>query len=133
MFEMLIALIIIVGLVTFSIALAIRWAFRQISYQVERRFRHADTLVNDKCIPSEWLDRYRGEIERLRSKDAPAQDVQRVARKAQAACLRNIDTLISFFERSPFVDNAGTREMLLDELNTERQRWSQAEWETLPG
>ncbi len=130
---MLVVLIIVVALMTFSISLILRWAFRQVSYQVERRFRHADTLVNDGIIPPEWLQRYQAEVERLRSKGASAQDMARVMDQAQSDCLRKIDTLIQFFEKSPFVDNAGTRELLLKELNTQRQNWSRTEWESLPG
>ena len=133
MAEMLVVLVIIVGLVTFSITLAFRWATRQVAHQVERRFNHADMLVNGKQIPAEWLQPYHAEAERLRHRGAAQADFQRVAHKAQVASLRNIDTLISFFENSPFVDNPGSRALLLDELQTQRQRWAQSEWETLPG
>jgi hypothetical protein len=131
MIEMLVVLVVIVGLVTFSVALAIRWAVRQITHQVERRVNHADMLVNDGQIPEEWLAPYRAEAKRLRIRGAAQADVRQVARKAKTASLRNIDTLISFFESSPFVDNPGTRALLLDELQAQRQRWSLAEWESL--
>ena len=131
MAEMLIGLVLIVGIVTFSVMLAVRWGVRQVAHQVERRFSHADTLVNDGQIPSEWLAPYRTKAERLRRRGATQTELERVARQAQAASLRNIDTLIRFFENSPFVDHAGTRAFLLDELQAQRQRWSQAEWESL--
>lgn len=131
MIEMLVALAMIIGLVTFSVTLAVRWAVRQVAHQVERRFKHADTLINDGCIPAEWLAAYRAEAERLRGHGAAQAEVQRVAEKAQAASLRNIDTLISFFENSPFVDSPGSRALLLDKLHAQRQRWSQAEWGSL--
>ena len=133
MAELLVVLVIIIGLVTFSITLALRWAGRQVAHQVERRFTHADMLVNDEQIPVEWLEPYRAEIERLRHRGAAEPEVQQVARKAQATSLRNIDTLIQFFENSPFVDNPGTRDLLLEKLQLQRQRWSQAEWGALPG
>ena len=131
MIEMLVVLVVIIGLVTFSVALAIRWAVRQIAHQVERRFHHADTLVNDGKIPEEWLAPYRAEAKRLHIRGAAQADVRHVAHKAQTASLRNIDTLISFFESSPFVDNPGSRALLLEELQAQRQRWLQAEWEAL--
>ncbi|HLV36232.1 MAG TPA: hypothetical protein VKY59_13990 [Spirillospora sp.] len=131
MVEMLAVLVVIVGLVTFSITLAIRWAVRQMAHQVERRFRHADALVNDGQIPAEWLEPFRAEVERLRTAGAAESDIRRVADRAQIVCLRNIDTLIGFFENSPFVDNAGTRALLLDELRQQRQHWTAAEWVTL--
>ncbi len=126
-------LTVLIGIVTFSITLAMRWSVRQISGQVERRFRHADTLVNGGHIPAEWLESFRAEAERMIQTGATAQDLRGVAQRARATCLRNIDTLIKFFEESKFVDNAETRALLLDELRAQRQRWTQTEWDTLPG
>ena len=133
MWEIFGILVLLVGIVTFSVTIAMRWSVRQISGQVERRFRHADTLVNGKRIPADWLDSFRTEIDNLTQNGATAQDLRNVAQQAREVCLRNMDTLIKFFEESQFVDNAETRALLLDELRTQRQRWTQAEWDTLPG
>jgi hypothetical protein len=133
MWEIFAILVLLVGIVTFSVTMAMRWSVRQVSGQVERRFRHADTLINGGSIPSDWLDSFRAEADRLTKTGATAQDLRGVAQQAREVCLRNIDMLIKFFEESQFVDNAETRALLLNELRTQRQRWTQAEWDTLPG
>jgi hypothetical protein len=115
--ELLLFLVVVVGLTTFAIALALRWSERQIRFQVERRFRHADEIVNGGRIPAEWLRPFR----------APGKGDQ-----AQVACLRNLDALIAFFEKSPFVDNPETRQLLLDALQRQRAEWQRISWDPLP-
>jgi hypothetical protein len=131
MFEMMVILILVVGLVTFSIGVAVRWAVGQVSAQVERRFRHTDCLVNQAQIPAEWLAPYQREIQRIAHPDESPREFQRVVQRARATCLRNIDTLIRFYENSPFVDNPGTRALLLDQLREQRDYWTQTEWDSL--
>ncbi|HLV34466.1 MAG TPA: hypothetical protein VKY59_05105 [Spirillospora sp.] len=133
MWEIFAILVLLVGIVTFSVTLALRWSVRQVSGQVERRFRHADTLINSGRIPADWLESFRAETERLSQNGAAAQELRGVAQRARETCLRNIDMLIKFFEESQFVENAETRAMLLDELRAQKQRWTQAEWDSLPG
>lgn len=42
----------------------------------------------------------------------------------QQLCLRRLEHLIRFFERSPVVQDSGTRGLLLEELRTQHQRWT---------
>ncbi len=42
----------------------------------------------------------------------------------QQLCLRRLEHLIRFFERSPVVQGPGTRGLLLEELRTQHQRWT---------
>jgi hypothetical protein len=45
--------------------------------------------------------------------------------------LQKIDRLIRFFEKSPFLENAEARELLLNQLKETRQRWSKMTWEEI--
>jgi hypothetical protein len=116
MWEIFAILVLLVGIVTFSVTLALRWS-----------------VINSGRIPADWLESFRAETERLSQNGAAAQELRGVAQRARETCLRNIDMLIKFFEESQFVENAETRAMLLDELRAQKQRWTQAEWDSLPG
>ena len=45
--------------------------------------------------------------------------------------LDKMDRLIQYFERSPFFENAATRELLLTQLKDTRMRWSKMTWEEI--
>jgi transcription termination factor Rho len=45
--------------------------------------------------------------------------------------LQKIDRLIRFFEKSPFFENAETRELLITHLMETRQRWAKMTWEEI--
>ena len=89
------------------ICLSAIWVFQSvIKSQLEGRFKAADEIVNDHRVPEAWL-----RASRVTRGAGPG-----VEDKAKALCLRNLDSLISYFRHCPFVDSEESRVVLLQEL-----------------
>jgi hypothetical protein len=118
----LLVVVIAFVLVVFSITLYTR---RVADLVLTDQFRAAESIDNRR-FPENWLKQInrRLAIQRL----LPFLKLK-ASERGQA--LRKIDRLIQFFEKSPFFENAETRELLLSRLIETRQRWSTMTWEQI--
>ena len=122
MIGLMLVIVLIIGLTSFFIALALRWMTGQVGGQIERRFRDAECIVNQHEIPQSWLQPFRSQ------KQA---DLQTLADRARTRCLKNMDALIAFYEEGRFIANRETQGMLLGELRQQREQWLTLDWENI--
>jgi hypothetical protein len=124
-------LLLWIAAVTFLIKLIIRWAALKVSRQMESRHRAAEAIINQGRVPEAWIGPFRDRIDAIRSNGGTNDDVERIGRRAQKLCLREIDSLIGFFEKGGFVDGSQTRRTLLESLRERRDAWAAGEWPVL--
>ena len=118
-----------VGLfIYFMIALVRRLAVRY-SQGVEANVRAAESIVNDERVPDAWTAPYRQQIETLRQAVGSEAEIEEAARRGHQDCLRRLDRLAHFFEKSDLVDSAESRHVLLKGLQRQRERWVAGGWQ----
>jgi hypothetical protein len=88
-------------------------------------FRAAECITNGS-FPENWAKQIN---RRLALRQVIPAYTARTSGAEQA--VQKIDGLIQFFLKSPFFENAETRELLLSQLKETRQRWTQMTWEEI--
>jgi hypothetical protein len=131
MLEAMAVLALLVGVVIFLMQIMIRWGTTRLTQEVETRMRAAESIVNHNRLPEAWLRRDRERIAAIRRSGKDQEEIDRVGRKAVASSLRQIDGLIKFFETSPVLDSAESRETLLSSLREKRTLWAAERWQNL--
>jgi hypothetical protein len=89
------------------------------------QFRAAETMVDGR-VPDQWVLQINRRIawgSRL--------PLCRRGVSGMELLLAKIDKLYRFYERSPFFENEGARELLLTQLRETRERWGKMTWEEL--
>ena len=96
------------------------WLTRRISERmISRKHRLLEEIVDTGEVPAEWMRQSARPVARLRSaREAVAGD------QAKAACLQQLDDLAVYVERSPFVADDETREVLLERLDHVYEAWA---------
>ena len=103
------------GIMLFSVWLTGRVSERMIS----RKHRLLEEIVNTGEVPAEWKRRGIRPGDKLRgARGAVAGD------QAKAACLQQLDDLTVYVERSPFMADDETREVVLKRLDHVYEAWA---------
>ena len=84
------------------------------------------------AVPPQWLARFRTKVQPLRQNDPQYQTIiARNARAARKSCLNKLRKLHKYVDRSSFVENEETREILLSKLANVRKTWMEQDWSRL--
>jgi hypothetical protein len=103
------------GIMLLSVWLTGRVSERMIS----RKHRLLEEIINTGEVPPEWMKRATRPIAKLRGvRGAVAGD------QAKAACLKQLDDLTVYVERSPFMADDETREVVLERLDHVYEAWA---------
>ena len=103
------------GIMLFAVWLTRRMSERMIS----RKHRLLEEIVNTGEVPAEWKRRGIRPGDKLRgAREAVAGD------QAKAACLQQLDDLTVYVERSPFMADDETREVVLERLDHVYEAWA---------
>lgn len=130
MWELFLWLALAFTLIIFFVRWLTRWAVVMMQRQVEDKVRAAEAIVNDGVIPAAWVQPYHRRLATLQQGGGSAAEVARLGRQIQHQCLRQVDGLIRYFQGGAFVDSPYTRDVLIDALQQQRQRWAAQEWQT---
>ncbi|MEZ4865021.1 MAG: hypothetical protein R3C14_27145 [Caldilineaceae bacterium] len=130
MWELFLWLALAFTLIIFFVRWLTRWAVVIMQRQVEDKLRAAEAVANDGVIPAPWLQPYRQRLATLQQRGGSEVDQARLGRQLQQQCLHQVDGLIRYFQGGAFVDSPYTRDVLIDALQQQRQRWATQEWQT---
>ena len=120
-----------VGLFIYFMITLVRQLVIRYSKGVEANVRAAESIVNDERVPAAWTTPYRQRIETLRQVVGSEDEIERAARRGHQDCLRRLDRLVQFFEKSNLVDSAESRHVLLTGLQRQRERWVAGGWQSV--
>lgn len=114
-------------IVTFTVATLLLTLYmrRVADVALTDQFRAAETIVSGR-VPDQWVLQINRRIawgSRL--------PLCRRGVSGMELLLAKIDKLYRFYERSPFFENEGARELLLTQLRETRERWGKMTWEEL--
>ena len=103
------------GIMLFAVWLTRRMSERMIS----RKHHLLEEIINTGEVPAEWKRRGIRPGDKLRgAREAVAGD------QAKAACLQQLDDLTVYVERSPFMADDETREVVLKRLDHVYEAWA---------
>jgi hypothetical protein len=89
------------------------------------QFRAAETIVAGH-IPDRWIAQINRRIGNKWATRLTHHEVNGIE-----LALDKIDKLYSFYENSPFFENAEARDLLLSQLQETRERWVKMTWDEL--
>jgi hypothetical protein len=127
--EILVLFAVVVAVVTISMYLAGEWAGRLFSGGLVANLRAGETIVEENRVPDAWIARYRKKADDMRRAGKPNEDVNKVKQQARERCLKHMDKLILFFEKTNVTDSDETKEQLLWSLRQRRATWAGTSWE----
>ncbi|MCY4082759.1 MAG: hypothetical protein OXF54_21135 [Caldilineaceae bacterium] len=117
------------GLFLYLTMMFVRWMTVRFSQGVEANVRAAESIVNDERVPEAWTAPYRQQIETLRRSVGSEAEIERAGRRGHKDCLRQLDRLVQYFEKSNLVDSTESRHVLLTGLQRQRERWVAGGWQ----
>lgn len=117
------------GLFLYLTMMFVRWMTVRFSQGVEANVRAAESIVNDERVPEAWAAPYRQQIETLRRSVGSEAEIERAGRRGHRDCLRQLDQLAHYFEKSDLVDSAESRHVLLKGLQRQRELWVAGGWQ----
>ena len=100
------------GIMLFAVWLTRRMSERMIS----RKHHLLEEIINTGEVPAEWKRRGIRPVAKLRGTIAGDQ--------AKVACLQQLDDLTVYVERSPFMADDETREVVLERLDHVYEAWA---------
>ena len=118
-----------IGLFVYLMITLVRRLTIRFSQGVEANVRAAEAIVNDERVPEAWAAPYRQQIETLRRTVGAEAEIERAGRRGHKDCLRRLDQLAHYFEKSGLVDSAESRHVLLKGLQRQRARWVAGGWQ----
>ena len=118
-----------VGLFVYLMITLVRRLTVRFSQGVEANVRAAEAIVNDERVPDAWAAPHRQQIETLRRSVGSEAEIERAGRRGLKDCLRQLDRLVQFFEKSNLLDSAESRHVLLTGLQRQRERWVAGGWQ----
>lgn len=113
------------------VKVAAGWGERRFTRTIERTLDDAGHIVNEEKLPEAWLQPFRERIDAMRRAGKSEDKLDRVGRKARQRCLRNLDSLIEFFQKRNVTDSEKTRQLLLTSLQQQRDQVVGATWQEL--
>ncbi len=109
------------------------WGTHYFRQQIATRLELATYIVQEKQAPPIWAQSFQAKLRALNQAQATEAQIERVGKRAQKYCLRQLDDLIRFFQQSP--PSPGGHQSaddqpvnLVDELRKERERWTMLGW-----
>ena len=120
-----------VGLFIYFMITLVRQLVIRYSKGVEANVRAAESIVNDERVPAAWTAPYLKRIETLRRTVGSEAEIEQAARRGHQDCLRRLDRLVQYFEKSNLVDSAESRHVLLTGLQRQRERWVAGGWQSV--
>jgi hypothetical protein len=122
--EPLLGVLIIFGI---AVALLLPYSRRVIDSSLTSHFRAAES-ISEGHLPAQWAEQI---DRRLRWQRLLPASVARQRPDGTALALAKLEKLSKFFSANSFFENAETKAMLLEELETARRHWETMSWEEL--
>jgi hypothetical protein len=107
------------------------WGERYFTRTITSTLSDTEHIVNKGKLPKAWVQPFRERIEAIRRKGGSENKMERIGRKALRRCLRNIDSLIKFYQERNVTDGEETRRLLLASLQERRDWVATAAWQGL--
>lgn len=103
------------GIMLFSV-----WLTRRVSeHMISRKHRLLEEIIDTGEVPAEWMKRATRPVAKRRGGRGAVTGDQ-----AKAACLKQLDELSVYVERSPFMADDETREVVLERLDQVYEVWA---------
>jgi len=131
MIEIILFISVVAGVVIALMKLAAGWGGEMIRRDIVARLQAGETIVNWGKMPDEWIEPHRRRVAALREAGESQDTIDRAGQAAQASCLRKIDDLLLFFNKTNLADGPDTKEFLLQALRERRARVAAQSWEIL--
>jgi hypothetical protein len=122
---------VILGFAIFLVRATMLWTLNQARHQFENRFHAAETIVNLKQVPEDWISAYRQRIEKIKDRGGNQSEIESQGKKAQGFCLKQMKSLIKFLQNGNFYDDDDTRFMVMDTLQAQYNLWLKSSWEII--
>ncbi|MYC93592.1 MAG: hypothetical protein F4X14_01355 [Caldilineaceae bacterium SB0661_bin_32] len=133
-----------IGIVLALITLSLQRISGRVVEQYKQKLDDANTIINQNAPPDSWVQPFRARIgERpdgvpyapgeaifyfVKGRDRSAEEIGEQARKH---CLKRLRMLTSFMEKGNFYDDDRTKEMVVNSLKSEYDKWASCHWTDL--
>lgn len=133
-----------IGVVLALITLSLQRISGRVVEQYKQKLDDANTIINQNAPPDSWVQPFRARIgERpdgvsyspgeaifyfVKGRDRSAEEIGEQARKH---CLKRLKMLTSFMEKGNFYDEDRTKEMVVNSLKSEYDKWASCHWTDL--
>ena len=112
--------IVVMVITILGITLFMMWLTDKTSHaSLTERFKDAEFILNEHCVPEHWL-RATPLFTRIMQgrffRELRVQDTK-------TSLLSKLDSLISYFETAPFFASEEVRNLMLEQLQQEREQW----------
>ena len=127
----------VIGIALALITLSLQRISGRVIDQYKDRLDDANSIVNQRRPPESWIQPFKQRLEGAASgsqEKSPPRDqdgatrrddsVERIGEQAKRLCLKRLKTLIAFMEKGKFYDGDETREVVLNSLRSEYERWA---------
>jgi len=133
-----------IGIVLALITLSLSRISGRVVEQYKQKLDDANTVINRSAPPDSWVQPFRTRIEDARagnlnsSQDAffaffkgRERSLEEIGEQARKHCLKRLKMLTSFMEKGNFYDEDRTKNMVVNSLKSEYQRWTNCHWTDL--
>jgi len=109
------------------VALTGRFGGRRIS----RIVADAEYIVEHHAVPPAWQAKLQKNLHGLRPDGAEPRTLARHQARARRSCLRRLDRLIAFSQKTSIVADEEAREILVSELMKVDEEWRSRSWKEM--
>jgi len=96
---------------------------------ISETHHNIEFINNTRSVPPQWLQPFIEKNEQLRHQACQdSQPLEKLTRRAQKTCLKKLNKLLLYVDRSSLVEDEQTRMMLLKKLTTVRREWIEKDW-----
>ncbi|MCY3899827.1 MAG: hypothetical protein OXO50_03615 [Caldilineaceae bacterium] len=133
-----------IGIVLALITLSLSRISGRVVEQYKQKLDDANTVINQNAPPDSWVQPFRARIEDARagnlnsSRDAffaffkgRERSLEEIGEQARKHCLKRLKMLTSFMEKGNFYDEDRTKNMVVNSLKSEYEKWSTCHWTDL--
>ena len=133
-----------IGIVLALITLSLSRISGRVVEQYKQKLDDANTVINQSAPPDSWVRPFRTRIEDARagnlnsSQDAffaffkgRERSLEEIGEQARKHCLKRLKMLTSFMEKGNFYDEDRTKNMVVNSLKSEYERWTACHWTDL--
>lgn len=133
-----------IGIVLALITLSLSRISGRVVEQYKEKLDDANTIINQNAPPDSWVQHFRARIEGhpdgvpyspgeavfyfVKGRDRSAEEIGEQARKH---CLKRLRMLTSFMAKGSFYDDDRTKEMVVNSLKSEYDKWASCHWTDL--
>ena len=131
--------VVALTLFLFVSSVLVYWGTHYFRQQIATRFELAAYIVQEKQAPPIWTQSFQAKLSALKQAQATEARIERIGKRSQKYCLRQLDDLIRFFQQSPpsqgrdqsadghqLADDQPVN--MVDDLRKERERWAMLGW-----